>query len=163
MKSLMKNKLKKKDVFHSTIAGLLIFSTLLNFYFLIMNFNRNRVIRVVDGDSFETKDGRRIRLLGLDAPEINNCMGFQAKDALEILISGKVVSLKDQVRDDYGRNLANVFMASTFVNKEMIKRGLGKYNSGDKKYEEELKNAYLEAKDKELGIFSSLCRQIESQ
>lgn len=161
MKSLMKNKLRKKDFFHSALAGLLIFSTLLNFYFLFMNFNRNRVIRVVDGDSFETKDGRRIRLLGLDAPEIDNCMGFQAKEALEIMIEGKVVRLKDQVRDDYGRNLANVFVASTFVNKEMIKRGLGKYNSGDNKRRTEMRNAYLEAKDKELGIFSSLCRQIE--
>lgn len=155
---MITNKLRKKDVFHSTIAGLLIFSALLNFYFLIMNFNRNRVIRVVDGNSFETKDGRRIRLLGIDAPELESCMGLQAKEALEIMIEEKVVSLKDQVRDDYGRNLANVFVASTFVNKEMIKRGLGKYNSGDKKYEEELKNAYLEAKDKELGIFSALCR-----
>ena len=163
MKSLIKNKLRKRDVVHSVLTGILLTSLLFNSYFIFMNFNRNRVVRVVDGDSFETKDGRRIRLLGLDAPEINNCMGFQAKDVLEILISGKVVSLKDQVRDDYGRNLANVFTISTFVNKEMIKRGLGKYNSGDKKYEEELRNAYLAAKDKELGIFSALCRQMEEE
>ena len=55
-------KLRRKDFIHSAVAGLLIFSALLNFYFIYMNFNRNRVTRVVDGDSFETKDGRRIRL-----------------------------------------------------------------------------------------------------
>src|SRR3989338_6658164 len=102
MRSLIKRKLRKRDVFHSVLTGILLTSLLANLYFLFMNFNRNRVVRVVDGDSFETKDGRRIRLLGVDAPESDNCMGPQAKEALEIMIEGKVVKLANQVKDDYG-------------------------------------------------------------
>src|SRR3989344_3252133 len=161
MKSRFGNKLHKIDFFHSAVAGLLIFSTLLNFYFVYMNFNRSRVTKVVDGDSFETKDGRRIRLLGVDAPESDNCMGPQAKEALEIMIEGKVVKLANQVKDDYGRILANVFVSSVFVNKELVKKGLGKYNSADLSHHADLRHAYLEAKEKEEGIFSPLCRQTD--
>ena len=98
----------------------LILSLSFNLFFIYQNYRRTLVARVVDGDSFETADGKRIRLLGIDAPELDNCMGTQARDTLEILVKDKVVRLKDQVKDDYGRILANVFVGRIFVNKEII-------------------------------------------
>ncbi|OGK12986.1 hypothetical protein A3C98_03275 [Candidatus Roizmanbacteria bacterium RIFCSPHIGHO2_02_FULL_37_15] len=63
----------------------------------------------MDGDSFDLKDGRRIRLLSLDAPEKNRCFYPESRERLKSLILNKKVRLKDVLTDDYGRNLANVF------------------------------------------------------
>jgi len=39
---------------------------------------------VVDGDTFQLKLGKRVRLLGVDAPEYNRCGGKEAKEALNL-------------------------------------------------------------------------------
>ena len=163
MPLLRRRKIKHVDFLHSFLAGFFIFSVMLNLYFLVINTGRRQVTRVVDGDSFEIKDGRRIRLLGVDAPELESCMGIQAKEILEVMIEGKIVKLKDIVKDDYGRSLANVFTGSTFVNKEMIERGLGRYVSGENQYHSEMRKAYLKAKENGEGIFSPLCRRIDPE
>ena len=156
-----KQKPKRVEIFFSIMVGILIFSVMSNLYFILFNANRNRVVKVVDGDSFETKDGRRIRLLSVDAPSLDSCMGLEAKEALEIMIGNRIIRLADTVKDDYGRSLSNVFSGSAFINKEMIKRGLGKYTSVGNKHQEELSNAALGAREDRLGIFSSVCRQME--
>jgi len=165
MRSLEKRRLKLqiKDILTSVLAGILIFSVLTNIYFLFQNSRRNRVTKVIDGDSFETFDGRRIRLLGVAAPELVNCMGPQAKDMLKILLEGKSVRLKDTLKDDYGRLLANVFAGSRFINKEIIASGLGKYVSAKNRYHLELQKAYSDAKINNLGIFSPLCRSLQPE
>ena len=88
----------------------LLVSLILNIIFIFQNYERNRVTRVVDGDSIDLKDGRRIRLLGLDAPEREECMSSEAYDKLKNLAQGRHVRLKDVVTDDYGRILANVIV-----------------------------------------------------
>lgn len=133
-------------------------SIIFNIYFLLDRLARVEVTRVVDGDSFELKDGRRIRLLGLDAPELENCMGPEAKDALKVLIEGKKIRLKNETRDDYGRVLANVFTGHVLVNDEMVKRGLSRFIYVSSPYYNKLKNAQDQAKAQGLGIFSPLCR-----
>src|SRR3989338_124336 len=122
MRSLKKKRLKLqvKDILTSVLAGILIFSVSAPISFLFQHSRRTRVPHVVDGDSFETFDSRRIRLLGIDAPELVNCMGPQAKDMRKILLEGKIVRLKDMVKDDYGRLLANVFTGGRFINQEII-------------------------------------------
>ena len=47
--------------------GIFICSLLFNFVFLVQNYNRTRVVAVPDGDSIQLSDGRRVRLLGIDA------------------------------------------------------------------------------------------------
>ena len=119
--------------------------------------------KVIDGDSFETFDGRRIRLLGVAAPELVNCMGPQAKDMLKILLEGKSVRLKDMVKDDYGRLLANVFTGGRFINQEMLSKGFGHYTSVKNKYHGQLQKAYSDARLHHSGIFSPLCRKLEPE
>src|SRR3989344_6987615 len=158
-----KSKITSRDLLVSVLFGILLFSLFANLYFLYENSRRNKVTRVVDGDSFETADSRRIRLLGIDAPELSNCMGPQAKDMLKILLEGKSVRLKDTVKDDYGRLLANVFAGGKFINKEIIASGLGKYVSAKNRYHLELQKAYSDAKINNLGIFSPLCRSLQPE
>lgn len=165
MRSMKKKRLKLqiKNILTSVLVGILIFSVMVNLYFLYQNSHRNKVTKVVDGDSFETADSRRIRLLGVDAPELGNCMGQEAKNTLQILIEGKTVRLKDLVKDDYGRLLANVFTGRRFINYEMLVNGSGHYTSVKNKYHGKLRKAYSVARQNNLGIFSPFCRKLEPE
>jgi len=91
-----------------------------------------RVDRVYDGDTFRTTDGRRIRLLGINAPEIahgterGEPWGRQARVALIKLIRGRAVRLRLDVQhyDIYGRLLAQVYRRDgRWVNGELVRNG----------------------------------------
>ena len=94
-------------------------------------------IKVVDGDSLELK-GRRIRLIGIDAPEYTqNChahdgtlypCGIHAKDFLEQLIDeGKRNNQKlkcvAQDIDRYKRDLSVCYLGDVNLNYQMVKSG----------------------------------------
>lgn len=88
-----------------------------------------RVIRVVDGDTLDVAVvGReeRVRLLGINAPEADECLGGRATTALEGLVAGRRVRLeRDETdRDDYGRLLRHVFVDEVHVNRVLVERGL---------------------------------------
>ena len=99
--------------------------------------NYYTVTRVIDGDTFViddgTKKGRKIRLIGIDAPETKNTRkkkkGFHSKEAksfLTELIKSKQVFLEYdiQLTDRYGRTLAYAYLTDgTFVNAELVKQG----------------------------------------
>lgn len=77
-----------------------------------------RVERVYDGDTFETQTGQRIRLLGIDAPEVAHGVkpaepySRESTDWLRELVDGSVVTIEEGVvaTDRYGRTLAWVFL-----------------------------------------------------
>ncbi|OGG30158.1 hypothetical protein A2973_04620 [Candidatus Gottesmanbacteria bacterium RIFCSPLOWO2_01_FULL_49_10] len=81
-----------------------------NILFAYNAFERTRVVDVPDGDSLDLADGRRVRLLGIDAPEKGRCMAGEARIKLVELAQGKHVRLKDIVKDAYGRQLAIVIV-----------------------------------------------------
>ena len=78
-----------------------------------------RVRHVHDGDSLVLEDGRRLRVIGINAPELgrdgaaDEPFAIAARDALrrELFRSGQVVGLRygEQRQDHYGRTLAHVF------------------------------------------------------
>ena len=69
------------------------------------------IASVEDGDSFTCQGGRRVRMLGSDAPDIGQCGGDWAKAALQyiFLTPGRVVYLQYDVTrtDEQGRTLAS--------------------------------------------------------
>ena len=92
-----------------------------------------RVDKVYDGDTFKTARGEKIRLLGINTPEIarddhpGQPMANRAKKELESLILNKLVRLKfDQVRHDrYNRLLAHIYLQDgTWINSRMIETGM---------------------------------------
>ena len=153
--------------------------------FSVREWRRNVVTRVVDGDTFILRDGRQIRLLGVDAPETGRCMADRAKARLEQLVLGKYVRLKDQTHDTYGRIMANVIADESFflwmkylysrfvskdgyhgfamVNRVMVEEGLGKYRFSGTELAEVLKHAHEVATTGKLGVYSAVCRQIETK
>ncbi len=91
-----------------------------------------RVAYVYDGDTFRTASGERIRLLGINAPEVTHgsepgqVMGDEATQALKRMIAGKTVRLAfdRERRDVYGRTLAQIWLRDgAWVNGEMVRRG----------------------------------------
>jgi len=91
------------------------------------------VAKVYDGDTFKTARGEKVRLLGINTPEIPHAskagepLGKKATKHLKALIQGQLVRLEfDQVkRDKYGRLLAHVRLRDgSWINSQMIKDGM---------------------------------------
>lgn len=76
------------------------------------------VTEVIDGDTFVVsqnwewngESGDRVRIAGIDAPEIGTTGAEEAKKKLENLIKGKVVELKNLVAISYGRLVCDVYL-----------------------------------------------------
>lgn len=87
-----------------------------------------RVKQIIDGDTFETEGGEKVRLIGLNAPEISDLFGLEAKQYLKFLIEGKIVELRTDEesnnRDRYNRLLRYVFIEDIDINRKMIEQGL---------------------------------------
>ena len=90
---------------------------------------RATVAFVVDGDTIELADGRRVRLVQVDAPElVGECYGPAARLVLRRLLpSGMRVRLtRDPVlddRDEHGRLLRYVEANGVNVNVELVRHG----------------------------------------
>ncbi len=85
------------------------------------------VLRIADGDTFSCRDGRRVRLIGIDSPEQQQRpYGAKARQALlRLLPVGAGVRLEHDIdrRDRYGRLLAYAWAGSTLVNEAMVRGG----------------------------------------
>jgi endonuclease YncB( thermonuclease family) len=92
---------------------------------------QTRVI-VTDGDSFK-RGSQRIRLFGIDAPELaQECLdaksklyacGHVAKRALQELIGEAEISCAVIERDKYGRDVARCRKQEIEINREMVRLG----------------------------------------
>lgn len=86
-----------------------------------------RVTRIVDGDSIECDPVGRIRLLGIDAPELGQPpFGARSLEALERMMpEGSQVWLEEDVeqRDTFGRALRYVWAGDQMVNWAMVRDG----------------------------------------
>jgi hypothetical protein len=114
---------------------------------------------VVDGDTFITENHQSIRLAGLDAPEIGNCMAADAKKELSNLILGKRVKLADLKADPFRRIMALVYLNSTLVNEVMIRAGFAQYTQWSGNDKAKLTGANMYARTRAIGIFSPVCTQ----
>ncbi|RMH62421.1 MAG: nuclease [Zetaproteobacteria bacterium] len=91
-----------------------------------------RVAHIIDGDTFVTKRGEKVRLLGINTPEImhdeqpGEALGDAARARLAQLIAGHLVRLafdRDK-RDDYGRLLAQVYDRGRWINAQLVEEGI---------------------------------------
>lgn len=73
-----------------------------------------RLHSVQDGDSFTVLDRfgkrERVRLSGIDAPELEQAGGPQAKAALESLLFAPELDIEPRKRDPFGRWVARVYL-----------------------------------------------------
>lgn len=87
-----------------------------------------RVTRVFDGDTLWVQPlaggrFRKLRLDGLDAPEICQDGGVAARDALAARVLKQVVTVNERSRDDYGRALVRLAHAGDDVGELLVSQG----------------------------------------
>jgi micrococcal nuclease len=82
---------------------------------------------VVDGDTFYCADGTKVRLIGIDSPELDQgIVATAARAALaEVLPDSTSVWLERDVApiDRFGRTLAYVWAGEIMVNEHMLEQG----------------------------------------
>src|SRR5947208_12849523 len=85
------------------------------------------VTRVIDGDTLDVEGSLRIRLVLVNAPELNATGGPESRDYLTSLCSGaRALVDEDDFQnghDPYGRVLAVVYCGSANANAAMISSG----------------------------------------
>jgi endonuclease YncB( thermonuclease family) len=85
------------------------------------------VERVIDGDTAVLEDGRKIRLLQINAPEKGQCGYQEAYAELDRLIENTVVRIESEPRlgdkDKYGRLLRYVHRGDMNVNVHLQQKG----------------------------------------
>jgi micrococcal nuclease len=142
----------------------------------------HQVVRVIDGDTLELEREDTIRLLGVDAPESNECFGPEATSYLTLLLEGKHVRLEKDISgaDRFERLLRYVYIPSddirsddVFLNQELVRQGyaLTSAQAPDNRYRDLLSSAQESARANNLGMWAvcdmtehiSSLREIDTQ
>ena len=117
-----------------------------------------QVRQVVDGDTIELADGRKVRYLGVNTPEQGQPFYEEAKRFNADLVANKMVRLEFDVDtiDQYGRTLAHVFVGDTHVNLELIRQGYANVYTvpPNVKYSAEFLAAEREAREEGRGLWA---------
>ena len=130
------------------------------------------VDRVDDGDTVVLADGRRIRYLGINAPEIQH--GGKSSEPFgrvamrfnrDLALHQKIRLEYDAERQDaYGRDLAYLFLSNgIFVNAEIVRHGYAHClpSALNKRYETLLLLAQREAMQQGRGIWQKMKKSFE--
>lgn len=136
------------------------------------------VSRVVDGDTLALSGGEKVRLTGIDTPEVHHSdklvrdamkvgrdireiqeLGRRASDFTKKLCGGKKIRLEYDVvkRDRYGRLLAYVYLEDgTFVNAKIIEEGYAQVLTipPNVRYAERFLRLQREAREKRRGLWA---------
>jgi micrococcal nuclease len=130
---------------------------------------------VIDGDTIELSDGRLVRYLGMDTPEVRHRIGGRwvddpepfgraATDANRTLVAGRQVRLEYDVQrtDRFGRLLAYVYVtlpdgAEVMVNERLVAEGMAQPLTipPNVKYAERFRARAAEARREKRGLWGS--------
>lgn len=141
------------------------------------NYANILVSSVVDGDTLRLENGERVRLIGIDTPEMHEssklyrdasrakqdaatiqALGRRAYEFTRSLIEGKRVRLEFDLekKDRYGRLLAYVYLKDgTFVNAEVVREGYANLMTypPNVKYADLFLRFYREARENKRGLW----------
>lgn len=115
---------------------------------------------IFDGDSLEATVGghiEEVRLLGINAPEADECFGDEARDALDAELGhGEIVLVEGggDDRDDFGRLLRYVSVDGRNVNETMLFNGHAVAVHGDHSLADSFRFAVEEAAFAEIGMWN---------
>jgi micrococcal nuclease len=141
------------------------------------NYSDVLVDRVVDGDTLVIESGERVRLIGIDTPEMHESkklyrdaqrthqdastikrLGERSYEFTKNLVEGKRVSLEFDVEkyDRYKRLLAYVYLKDgTFVNARIVQEGYASLMTypPNVKYADSFVKLYQEARENRRGLW----------
>ncbi len=123
---------------------------------------------MIDGDTIELSDGRLVRYIGIDTPELRRKEGEhwivdpqpyarEAAEANRRLVEGQTVRLEYDVQrfDHYGRLLAYVYVGDQMVNATLLEGGDAHLLTipPDVKYVEQFRRLVEEARTAHRGVW----------
>ena len=118
---------------HKTYRYRNIFSTKLVLFFLMLllcaqalGATEGRCLRVSDGDTITIDAGggkEKVRLIGIDAPELRQEGGPEARQYLAKRILNRRVKVEGETRDRYGRLLGTVYLGEENINLSLVREG----------------------------------------
>lgn len=85
-----------------------------------------KVIKISDGDTItilQNKTQIKVRLYGIDAPELKQPYGKKSKQFLANLIVGEVVEVDENGKDRYKRTLGIIRYKDQDINAQMVLNG----------------------------------------
>jgi micrococcal nuclease len=133
--------------------------------------NDDYVTRVVDGDTLEINKGRKLRIIGIDALEMEKitdirsqisdgkgeCFAEEAKNRLKELVENKKVVLEKDVseRDKYDRLLRYVYVGEENISEVLMREGFVRLATypPDTKYYGILKETEKIARENKVGLW----------
>ena len=133
------------------------------------DFN-SQVVNIVDGDTLDVVnlDGQklRIRLLGIDTPELKQRFGYESFLYLKKMLNGKSVKIISKPKDNkpytlgyYKRIIGKVILNGRDINLEMIEKGMAWHFKKYKKSQSiedrySYNKAENNAKKKKIGLWT---------
>lgn len=123
------------------------------------------VARVIDGDTIQLDDGRKVRLIGVDTPETVHPQkeveyyGKEASDFTKSMLEGKEVYLEYDIQptDKYGRTLAYIWLSDgTLFNELLVLKGFAQVATfpPNVKYVERFTAAQKQAIEANAGLWA---------
>lgn len=120
------------------------------------------VKRVIDGDTIGLVDGRRLRYIGINAPELSAkngipCFGKEATEKNRTLVEEKTIRIvKDTSETDkYGRILRYVWVGDVFINELLVRQGFAQVSTypPDVAHKDLFIEAQRQAKENKKGLW----------
>ncbi|MBI2616597.1 thermonuclease family protein [Candidatus Gottesmanbacteria bacterium] len=119
--------------------------------------------RIVDGDTIELTDGRKVRYIGIDTPESKDprspveCFGQKASEKNAELVLDKEITMEKDIsdKDSFGRLLRYVFVGDVFINDYLVRQGYAQISiyPPDVKYQDEFLASQQEARENNRGLW----------
>ena len=131
-----------------------------------------QVVRIVDGDTIQVIDSNgikfKIRLLGIDTPELKQRFGYESSLSLKKIIDGKAVIIISKTEKNkpytlgrYKRIIGKIILNGKDINLEMVQKGMAwhykKYiKSQNVEDRQSYNNAEQDARLNKIGLWSDV-------
>jgi len=117
-----------------------------------------QVVSVHDGDTITVRSSEtyKIRLYGIDAPELKQPHGQASKHALSKMTFGKSINVIPTGKDRYGRVVAKVESDGVNVNRAMVEQGAAWWYTAYAKGSFDLQNAQSKAQAERIGLWAEM-------
>lgn len=121
------------------------------------------VERVVDGDTVVVTNGEKIRLIGVDTPELTGpvaerCYGQEAAALTTSLLLDKEVRLEFDIDldDRYDRTLAYIWLDEQLINTKLVEAGAARAIAypPNTKWQQQFMDAEKVARETKMGIWT---------
>lgn len=126
------------------------------------NILQGLVVGVSDGDSLTMLDAEKrqhkIRLQGIDAPELKQAYGQKSKESLSKLVYNKTIKVHWFKKDRFGRTVGKVMLGDIDICLEQVRRGMA-WHFKDYQDEQSVKDrdlydrAEVEARELRMGLW----------